>query len=259
MTTSTEPISLESLSKLSFILHYRKDCEDRESNLKASTSFIRNKFPNSEIIVVNDDAEVYPEVKERLGDHLKRNKIKYLFLQNDDEFKKSEAFNGAAALASGEILCFWDVDVLIHDSYIKIACELINDGGADHVYPFNGTFVDIQKDLFQDFLTRYNFEYINELWKAGHPSLHFASDSSPGGCTMISKDAFYRMGGYDNRFIGWGFEDTDFLYRSRKVNRVSYIQSKDAICWHLHHENAKRTENPHYNNNLMIFNQNAAR
>lgn len=255
MTTSTEPISQKSQYNISFILHYRKDSEDREFNLKTSVSYIRYAFPNSEIIIVNDDKEL----DSRLGSALSGNSVKVLFLQNADEFKKSLAFNQAVGYSRENILCFWDVDVLIHSSYIKAACELINDGRADHVYPFNGTFVDIQKDLFQDFLTRYNFEYITELWESGHPSLHFASDSSPGGCTMISKDAFNRMGGYDDRFIGWGFEDTDFLYRSRKVNRVSYIQSKDAICWHLHHENAKRTENPHYNNNLMIFNQNAAR
>jgi predicted glycosyltransferase involved in capsule biosynthesis len=185
--------------------------------------------------------------------------IKVLYMQNSDEFRKSTAFNSGAIYASGDVLCFWDVDVLIRDSFIKIAYDLIKDGAADHIYPFNGTFVDVQKDLFPDFLDQYNFDYIEKLWTNKHESLHFASGDSPGGCTMISKEAFNRMGGYDDRFIGWGFEDTDFLYRSRKVNKISNIKLDYAVCWHLHHENAKRLENPHYLNNLMIFNHNASR
>lgn len=253
--TSTETTSPSFPSDITFVIHYRKDTEDRKHNLLTSGVYLRDKFPESEIIIVNDDKVCDEDFKESfryVGG------VKPIFLENHDEFRKSLSFNEAAKRATGNIFCFWDVDVLIRSGYIRIAYELIKDGAADHVYPFNGTFVDVQKDLFHDFLTRYNFEHIEKLWELKHPSLHFASGESPGGCTMISREAFERMGGYDDRFIGWGFEDTDFLYRSRKVNKVSYLEGKNAICWHLNHENAKRLENPHYHNNLLIFNQNAS-
>lgn len=256
MTTSIDQTSQESPSDLAFVLHYRKDTEDRWHNLKTATKYLTTKFPQSTVLVVNDDKIVDLQLRDLPVETV-------MFCENYDEFKKSYCFNSAVdALTNNwthnvSVFCFWDVDVLIDEKFVIDAYLQIKDGIQDHVYPFNGTFIDVQHDLFQDFLTRYNFEHINKLWKAKHPSLHFASGESPGGCTMISKEAFDRMGGYDSRFIGWGFEDTDFLYRSRKVNRVSYLTDEEAICWHLHHENAKRLENPHYHNNLRIFNQNA--
>lgn len=257
MTTSTEATLPECQSDITFILHYRKDCPDREHNLVASTRYLVDKFPDSPKIIVYDGSEFDKGMLSVIPDE---DNINVVFLKNDDEFRKSLAFNEAADQADTNVLCFWDVDVLIDKRFIYYSYYMIETWkDADHVYPFNGTFIDVQKDLFQDFLTRYNFSHVNKLWEHKHPSLHFASGTSPGGCTMISREAFDRMEGYDSRFIGWGFEDTDFLYRSRKVNRVSYLEDKDAICWHLHHENAKRTENPHYMNNLRIFNENASR
>lgn len=256
MTTSIETISSESLSDLTFIIHYRKDCGDRKHNLLTSGVYLRDTFPNSEIIIVNDDKVCDDDFKDAfryIGN------VKPVFLENDDEFRKSLSFNQAVGFSSGKVLCFWDVDILIDKKYIIEAYNKIKSNELDHVYPFNGTFIDVQHDLFNDFLTRYNFEYLLKLWKLKHPSLHFASGESPGGCTIISREAFKKIGGYDDRFIGWGFEDTDFLYRSRKVNRVEHLTDEDAICWHLHHQNAKRMENPHYHNNLRIFNQNASR
>lgn len=255
MTTFTETTSPSYPSDITFVIHYRKDSEDRKHNLLTSGVYLRDTFPDCEIIIVNDDKVCDEDFKESfryVGG------VKPVFLENHDEFRKALSFNVAAERAKGQVLCFWDVDVLINKKYVIEAYEKIVSGQSDHVYPFNGTFVDVQKDLFQDFLTRYNFEHIEKLWKHKHPSLHFASGESPGGCTMISREAFDRMKGYDERFIGWGFEDTDFLYRSRKVNRVAYLENENAICWHLHHENAKRMENPHYHNNLLIFNHNAS-
>jgi len=151
--------------------------------------------------------------------------------------------------ATGDVLCFYDVDILIDPKFLKIAQDKILSGEADHVYPFNGTFVNVQKPLFPAFLEHFNFEIPNN----SQEHTEFASAESPGGCNLISKEAFMKIKGYDNGFIGWGFEDTDYFERSSRVNRVEYLKDARAICWHLDHESAIRTENPHYNNNLQIF------
>lgn len=256
MTTSTEPTLQEWQHNINFIVYYRKDTQDREFNLKQSVHYLFTKFPKSLITIIHDGPAPDTDFVKYL-----RNcplNVKASFIENHGEFRKSQAYNVGAEATQAPVLCFWDVDVLIDERFIHKAYTAIVEGHSDHVYPFNGTFVDVQKDLFSDFLTRYNFSHVEKLWNAKHPSLHFASSESPGGCTMIGRGAFVKMGGYDDRFIGWGFEDTDFLYRSRKVNRVAYLQDENAICWHLHHDNAKRMENPHYHENLRIFNHNAA-
>jgi len=51
-----------------------------------------------------------------------------------------------------------------------------------------------------------------------------------GGRIAISKDNFNKLGGYDERFKDWGYEDLDFIYRARNlglrrftVQNISYI------------------------------------
>lgn len=244
------------LPELSFILHYRKDSEDRENNLRTTLKFLRENF-TSDIIVIWDDVERnwYTDTLNWISFY-----AKVKLLNNPDDFKKSESFNGGASFTEKKILCFWDVDVLISPGYIKIAYARILNNYEDHVYPFNGTFIDVQKSKFH-LLENWDFAFENfeRNWSSDVENYHFASGESPGGCTMISREAFERMGGYDERFIGWGFEDTDFLYRSRKVNRVGRVMMDDAICWHMHHDQAIRLENPHYQRNLQIFNENCSK
>lgn len=237
---------------ISFIIHYRRDSDDRFNNFKVSVDYISKNFNGSQIIVINDSIEIDKDIIPIC----KNNGIKLLLCKNVDEFKKSYCFNYATSVAVHDILCFWDVDIIISQKYIRKAYEYILNGTYDHVYPFNGIFIDIQKDMFNPYVLNYDFEGLEKHWTGKHASLHLASSESPGGCNMISKKAFEKIGGYDARFIGWGFEDTDFLYRSKKINSVTYLQESDAICWHIHHDNAIRTENPYYNHNLLIFNQN---
>ena len=257
MTLSEFEMNLLDLPELSIIIHYRKDCEDREFNLKTILNFIDSNFTVCDIILVNDDKEFDKSLKSLIPGMV--NNLKILFVENADEFMKSYSFNMGAEHATGSILAFWDVDVLIDPKHIQTAYEVIEEGKFDHIYPFNGTFIDVQKDKFQlcDFQPKSDmFETFYKMWKDRHESFQFASGSSPGGCNLISRKAFERMGGYDDRFIGWGFEDTDFRERSLKFNSVQTINADDAICWHLHHENAKRTENPYFTRNMQIYNQN---
>lgn len=243
----------------SYIIHYRKDSEDRKFNLETILRYLSTVVSNcKEIIVINDDAVLDKELLELRDTYPYAN---FFFFKNEDEFKKSAAFNFGAGMATGDIFCFYDTDVLIDDVYLCDSSEMIELGEADHVYPYNGVFVDIEKEEFPKFLEHFNLSHLVRGLQESTIGWHgnnmtVASTTSPGGVTMISRAAFDRMNGFDENFVGWGFEDTDFERRSRKVNIVSRIIAKDAICWHLHHDNARRLENTHYHRNLQIFNRN---
>lgn len=231
------------LSNTSIIIHYRKDSEDRGFNLKTIFRFLSDNVEYGELIVINDSCEIDPEMYSLSGEN-----IKSLFFKNDGHFKKSYGFNSAASVAKCDILCFYDVDILIEPKYLKMAQDKILNSECDHVYPFNGTFINLKKENFDKFLGDFNFTVVKGL-----SSNELASTTSPGGCNLISKGAFLKIGGYDEGFVGWGFEDTDFFERSKRINRVEYLDDCDAVCWHLDHDNAIRVENPHYNNNLNKF------
>jgi len=49
-------------------------------------------------------------------------------------------------------------------------------------------------------------------------SKNLSFDDYFGGVTMFSKEAFEKINGYSNLYWGWGFEDDDLLFRSKKEN-----------------------------------------
>lgn len=234
------------LSNTSIIIHYRKDSEDRAFNLKTIYRFLEENVQFKELIIINDNDKIDPEME---FFKQKRTDLIPLWFHNDDQFRKTYAFNVGCAHATGNVLCFYDVDVLIEPKYLKLAQDKILSGEFDHVYPFTGRFMNVKKELFPTFLPEFDFSVV----KNSPEYTEVASNESPGGCNLISKEAFIKMKGYDNDFIGWGFEDTDFYERSKRSNRVQYLDDPDAVCWHLNHDNSIRMENPHYQKNLQKF------
>lgn len=61
------------------------------------------------------------------------------------------------------------------------------------------------------------------------------------GAVAISRDAFYELDGFDDRFIGWGYEDLDFAFRAE--NRFG-IRRVDGPCFHVWHGDRRSDDSP---------------
>jgi predicted glycosyltransferase involved in capsule biosynthesis len=62
------------------------------------------------------------------------------------------------------------------------------------------------------------------------------------------------MGGFDERFLGWGGEDDAITYRMRRVTAdLAELEGRTAL--HLWHERDAMSTfgNPHYPNNLRLI------
>ena len=53
-----------------------------------------------------------------------------------------------------------------------------------------------------------------------------------GGTLALKKDAFFRIGGYDVQFVGWGGEDNEFYDRCRTLNGWRYGYMPFIHLWH---------------------------
>lgn len=240
------------LTKTTAIIHFRKDSDDRLFNLKTVLRFFDSFVDIGELIVINDDADLDPSMKEMKGLFPS---FTYKFFKNDGVYRRCLCFNEMARTAKTPVVMFYDTDVLVKPEFLKISEGFIMTGKVDHVYPYNGIFANVKKAAFENFLPDYNFKLLEESLKErelgySNDFLEIAHTNSVGGLLMLTKEAFFRIGGYDENFIGWGGEDVDICRRSGTINRVSKISDTDAICWHLHHDNTIRTENPFYKDNL---------
>lgn len=239
------------LTDTSIIIHFRRDFIDRLNNLETIVKFLCKNFNYKEIIIINDDSVLDEGMLQFKNS---KDNIIGLFYENNGAFRKADAFNAAAKIATGKILCFYDVDILIEPIFLEEAQTLILNDHYDHVYPHNGEFITVKKEVFDKILPTYDFNYMFDNQKT--ENFEWAAGNSPGGCNMISMEAFNKISGYDSRFLGWGFEDSDYKNRSVRKNRVKYMESDRAICWHLQHDNAIKAENPHYNHNYRIYIEN---
>jgi GT2 family glycosyltransferase len=230
---------------VTFILHYRKDSPDRERNLHIILHYLRSHLQAQNIIVVHDDAEEDSTLPSLVGPGL-------VYFPNKGNFKKCGSYNIGAARSKTPLLAFWDVDVLVEPVFVTGSVELLLKREAEHIYPFNGKFINVKSPFIQSFLMG-DPQIRNEHKNGNYYATELSSEQSPGGCNLITKDAFERIGRYDERYVGWGFEDTDFFRRSSAKNNVKYIQHPDAVCWHLEHNNTIRTESPDYIQNQQLF------
>ena len=62
------------------------------------------------------------------------------------------------------------------------------------------------------------------------------------GKIAITKENFYKLKGYDEGFESWGFDDIDFVRRSKEIG-LKHIEIPEEFFMGLHHDNKLRFEN----------------
>ncbi len=157
-------------------------------------------------------------------------------------FSKAKAVNDAAKKARGTIFAIVDADTLLNPSVFKSAMMLLQD--APWLIPYNNVF-----DLTAESTNR----LINEkpMWPL--PKWLSFSIRKPlpvGGVNILRKTDFEKVGGFDERFHGWGGEDDAF---AAAMNTFSgqYVRLDEPL-YHLWHPPAERQKNEHYENNRAL-------
>lgn len=75
------------------------------------------------------------------------------------------------------------------------------------------------------------------------------------GCNMAYwRDDALAVNGFDEAFEGWGFEDTDFFNRLRKLGRKPLQIANEAVAFHLWHP-SNEADNPSVTKNREILRQ----
>jgi predicted glycosyltransferase involved in capsule biosynthesis len=224
---------------VSFLIAVCVDSEDRISNLKISTEYLKYHFPNSEIIVSELDKI------SKLNGHISN--CNHIFTKTNDFFNKQKAYNIAARKSKNNILALYDADVVLGKNAILKSTELIEKNEADIVWPYDGRFYDVPKKYHNIIKESNSIKNINIS------ECELFSDRSVGGAVFFKKNVFLEGGGGNENFKGVGWEDNEIYERFRILEYK--IVRLGTFLLHLNHERKETSYNynPFGQHNQMEF------
>jgi GT2 family glycosyltransferase len=187
-----------------------------------------------EVILVNNGGKKL--------DFLKRSFINLIIIENEKNFGVSKARNQAYRSSQGDVIFFIDADIIVENNGIeKMFKYLIDHPDIDGLAP---KLVSLDGRLQHNFgflpSWRYPFyEMINIPVKAGHNIERGFTEFLGGGCLMLKRNAWERVGPYDEKYF-YGFEDTDWCVRAKEKG-IKLYYFPEAKMVHYTHQGVKLT------------------
>ncbi len=148
-------------------------------------------------------------------------------------FNRSAAINEGASRLSGKLLIVADADVLVSPLALQQSVARVRNRGWE--FPF-----DVYYTMTESWTAS---------WLRDHPPVGFVDEPMPSdvvhrhpgtvaaacesGCLVLQRAAFDRIGGFDEGFVGWGYEDRAFAAAMRAhVGEPSRSRANAFHLWH---------------------------
>src|SRR5262245_22917997 len=180
---------------------------------------------------------------------------------DSDPNNRGRSRNAGAAAATGDFLLYLDDDMLLKNwRFIDVALsKMSRDGFQCAMFP---------PRQYARFPLLYDAAYLDKLirvWRRGardpflfDPLRQGSRDLPmlfcfPGCFTLIAREAYEALGGFDEAFEGWGFEDTDFAFRAIRNLRVLNLFTKAEPLLHIDHPVSPYKSEEHRANGKKFF------
>lgn len=177
-------------NKISYIIGFRAANEERTNALFFVLKKLRAYFSDMEIMVVEQDEKPTLKIAEELN-------IKHVFFKNSGLYNRSRAFNIGVENTSRDIFVFGDADIFLEkEDYLT-------------VFKATETFeaVTPTKIEITDIALTGNANPEFEIVKKRRMITLGSGFTFAGGIVVLTRLGFEKIGGWDERFEGWGGED----------------------------------------------------
>jgi len=268
---------------LTFIIPYKKDCDDRQRNLSFVVRYLLHNY-NSNVIVLEADQE---KTIDKILPEDDRLTCMFEYLPEGAVFHRTKYLNMMLDQVTTPLVANYDVDVIFDPITIKKACNMILNDIADVVYPFG----ELHQDQIRLFLPstfdetyminhklyenpRVLLEGVKKYFGGEIPivdnaqeNLHIAQREQndfrqhgiagwttlAGHCIVFRTKTYFEGFMENEEFIGWGPEDAERLNRFRILGyKVVHLSGNPVF--HLEHKNpitsTESNPNLEYNNSL---------
>ena len=242
------------LDKTTFIIPLRIETDDRMRNIITTLIYLTRNF-NTKIIVKEVDKEsvyereVVPLLEQALEPDMLAS-IHHIFEQSDEfTFHRTKILNDMLWMVDTPVVANYDSDIILPlETYIN-ATNMISKGWVHPdaegskpvkvIYPYGYGNYQWQCHVGDNEVTNFinsgfNFEYFN-----GHMRQW---DAKYGFCQFFDTEEYKRLGGENENFIAYGYEDDE---RHMRFNLLSSVGRIHEYVYHLEHG---RTKNSWFNN-----------
>ncbi|MET7294977.1 galactosyltransferase-related protein [Streptomyces griseoloalbus] len=214
------------------LVHIVIPFRDRESGLRTRNLLAclraladQSGGPAHRVTVVETDAE--PRTREAVAGLVDD----YVFARKDGLFNKAWAVNVGMVSAPRDIryACVLDADILVDRHFVARNTARLRDGGHGTHLPFCWSLSLDEPSTLRALATRVGAgaaEVPESLLRG------LLLREPPGGCVWLRTGLFHTIGGFDERFEGWGGEDDDVVARLSAA--APLVRFDDALL-HLNH------------------------
>ena len=242
------------LTKTTFIIPLRIETADRMRNIITILIYLTRNFDTKIIVKEVDESSVYerevlPVLKQALEPEWLEC-IHHIFEKSEEfTFHRTKILNDMLWMVDTPVVVNYDSDILLPlESYINatnmiakgwVHPDVENGKPVKVVYPYGCGNYQFQCHVGDNEVTNFinsgfNFEYFN-----GHMRQW---DAKYGFCQFFDTEEYKKLGGENENFVAYGYEDDERYFRFNLLSSVARI---DEYVYHLEHG---RTKNSWFNN-----------
>ena len=252
------------LKKCTFIIPLRIETEDRMRNIVTTLIYLTRLFDTNIIVKEVDKESIYlREVQPLLEQALEPEMlscINHIFEKNDEfTFHRTKILNDMLWMVDTPVVVNYDSDIILPVETYIYATNMITKGWVHPdaeggqpvkiVYPYGFGNYQWQCHVGDNEVTNFinsgfNFEYFN-----GHMRQW---DAKYGFCQFVDTEEYKKLGGENENFIAYGYEDDERYFRFNLLSSVARIND---YVYHLEHGRTKNSwfNNPHCEDNKKLW------
>ena len=242
------------LTKCTFIIPLRIETADRMRNITTSLIYLLRNFDTHVIVKELDMESIYkqqvePMLREALEPH-RFDRIHHIFEKTDEfTFHRTKILNDMLWQVETPVTVNYDSDIILPtETYINaqnmIVKEWTHPDAKDAVppkivYPYGFGMYQYQLHIDDTHVTNFinsNFDFQAFNGRMRH------WDAKYGFCQFVDTEEYKKLGGENENFIAYGYEDDERFLRFNTLSSVARINDN---VFHMEHG---RTKNSWFNN-----------
>lgn len=218
--------------------------DDPSSQRRANAETVLKWLSSLDVSVVLSELSEEPDTEISLPDGVSR-----IHTFSDGAFNKAQACNAGFLHTTDDVVAFVDADTVMDSRIFKAALRRL-ESRDEVIRPFS-SLVDL---TLEETLSYFGTGLLPEPASTQRNDLR-DGDVIPlcGGMVLMRRERFFSVGGYDERFQGWGGEDDALSFALIRTGATIMVM-KEVPAFHLWHDRDYETRagHEHYGRNVSF-------